>query len=67
MNAINNDELEINNLEMGMNELEMETETNVSEYDYVMMKFYWPIFTVFIILIIWAFFIWLILIYLLIF
>ena len=61
MNAINNDEFEIN-------DLEMETKTNgsdsdsdsdsVSEYEYVMMKFYWPIFTVFIVLIIWAFFIW---------
>lgn len=63
MNAINNDELEINDLEMGMNELELEMETNSvsvsdSETVYEMMKFHWPVFTVFIILIIWAFFIW---------
>lgn len=56
MNAINNNDLEINDLEMGMNELEMETEINDSEYE--MMKFYWPVITLLMVLIIWGFFIW---------
>jgi len=58
MNAINNDDLvmEIDDLEIGINDVEMETEMNV--VDTGMMKFYCPIITVLLVLIIWGFFVW---------